>query len=678
MSTPSFPRQKAITRSFRLGVPRSFVVSDDRLVFARSSSGTDPVNSLWVHEREANEPRCVVDAAALIMGDENLPAAERARRERMREASSGITAFTTNTDATIATFVISGVPYTVNLVGEPRVTELPTPGPAIDPRLNHTGTHVAFAAEGGVHVVELASHTLSTLAEPEHVDDAWGLADFISAEELDRIRGLWWIDDAHVLAQRTDESSVQVWFTANPAEPAEEPIRHRYPAAGTPNAHVSLWVLGLDGSRTEVVWDHDAHEYLATVDVHGGLVTLGVLDRAQRSMRVLGTDATAVVEELAVLSDDVWLDIFGGVPARASDGALITIEADHAADTNRLCIDRTPVTPAGLQVFAVADITDHGIIIIGTNEPSEQHAYRVHRNGAMEDLSADAALTSVRASDHTMLTISSAPSYSWAGHEIASYAQQPVITARPHFHVIDDLHVAVLTPTNHVGGKLPIVMAPYGGPHHHRVVRHPKEFLSDQWLADQGYLVIVADGRGTGARGPAWDRSISGDLATFALEDQVRALHGVAALYPELADTSRVGIHGWSFGGYLAALAVLDRPDVFHVAVAGAPVTDWALYDTGYTERYLGSPQQQPEQYTATSLLARAPKLQRPLMLIHGLADDNVVAAHTLQLSAALLAAGKPHTVLPLTGVTHMTPQEEIAENLLLLQLEFLNQTLQP
>ena len=137
-----------------------------------------------------------------------------------------------------------------------------------------------------------------------------------------------------------------------------------------------------------------------------------------------------------------------------------------------------------------------------------------------------------------------------------------------------------------------------------------------------------------------------------------------------------MAIRGWSFGGYLAALAVLRRPDVFHAAIAGAPVTEWRLYDTHYTERYLGDPDLDPEPYDRTSLLRDAHRLERSLLLVHGLADDNVVAAHTLQLSSALLAAGRPHQVLPLSGVTHMTPQEVVAENLLLVQLAFLRQAL--
>jgi dipeptidyl-peptidase-4 len=165
------------------------------------------------------------------------------------------------------------------------------------------------------------------------------------------------------------------------------------------------------------------------------------------------------------------------------------------------------------------------------------------------------------------------------------------------------------------------------------------------------------------------------DLWDVVLEDQVWALR-IAAEHVADLDTSRVAIRGWSFGGYLSALAVLRRPDVFHAAVAGAPVTDFRLYDTAYTERYLGLPDEQPDVYARGSLLGDAPRLRRPLMLIHGFADDNVLVANTLQLSRELMAAGRPHTVLPLAGVTHMTPQEQVAENLLLLQVEFLHSAL--
>ena len=235
---------------------------------------------------------------------------------------------------------------------------------------------------------------------------------------------------------------------------------------------------------------------------------------------------------------------------------------------------------------------------------------------------------------------------------------------------------ALILPRNvKPGTKLPVLMDPYGGPGHERVVDSYAAHCTSQWFADQGFAVLVVDGRGTPGLGTEWERAVYHDLATVVLEDQVDALRAVAELHPEL-DLTRVGIRGWSFGGYLAALAVLRRPDIFHSAIAGAPVTDWRLYDTHYTERFLGNPSVDDGPYEATSLINEAHKLQRPLLLVHGLADDNVVAAHTLQLSSALLAAGKPHEVLPLSGVTHMTPQPVVAENLLLHQLDFLRRTL--
>ena len=224
---------------------------------------------------------------------------------------------------------------------------------------------------------------------------------------------------------------------------------------------------------------------------------------------------------------------------------------------------------------------------------------------------------------------------------------------------------------------MPIIMSPYGGPHAQRAIRAGSAFLTEQWLANQGYCVIVSDGPGT-PRTPSWEALVAGDLATGPLQGQVDALTEIVAQYGDRVDPDRVGIRGWSFGGYLAALAVLARPDLFHVAVAGAPVTHWQLYDTHYTERYLGDPRANTQAYTTSSLLARAAELSRPLLLVHGLSDDNVVVAHTLQLSTALLGAGRPHNVLPLSGVTHMTPQASVAENLLNLDVGFLSEHLHP
>jgi dipeptidyl-peptidase 4 len=261
---------------------------------------------------------------------------------------------------------------------------------------------------------------------------------------------------------------------------------------------------------------------------------------------------------------------------------------------------------------------------------------------------------------------------------VASNAAPPGLVPRVTLHRVGEraLRSAVLLPSGHEpDAPLPVLLSPYGGPHAQRVVNARGAYVEAQWFADQGFAVVVTDGRGTPGRGPAWERAVWRDLAGPVLEDQVEAVHALAAADPRL-DLGRVAIRGWSFGGFLAALAVLRRPDVFHAAVAGAPVTDWRLYDTHYTERYLGRPDTDPDAYRRCNLQADAAKLERPLLLVHGLADDNVVVAHTLRLSAALLAAGRPHAVLPLGGVTHMASQELVAENLLRLEVAFLRQAL--
>jgi dipeptidyl-peptidase-4 len=264
------------------------------------------------------------------------------------------------------------------------------------------------------------------------------------------------------------------------------------------------------------------------------------------------------------------------------------------------------------------------------------------------------------------------------GPTIAGSTATPLVTPNVTIRHVGArrLATALLLPHDTApDARLPVLLDPYGGPHAQRVVQARSAYLTSQWFADQGFAVVVIDGRGTPGRGAEWERGIHGDLAGPVLEDQIDGLLALAEEDPRL-DLSRVAIRGWSFGGYLAALAVLRRPDVIHAAIAGAPVTDWRLYDTFYTERYLGDPTTDAAVYDACSVLPDAPKLERPLLLIHGLADDNVVSAHTLQLSSALLAAGRAHQVLPLTGVTHMANQEDVAENLLRFQLAFLRQAL--
>jgi dipeptidyl-peptidase-4 len=211
--------------------------------------------------------------------------------------------------------------------------------------------------------------------------------------------------------------------------------------------------------------------------------------------------------------------------------------------------------------------------------------------------------------------------------------------------------------------KYPVIVHVYGGPHRQEVVAVGRKYLLDQWLADRGFIIVSIDGRGTPNRGREFERVIKGNFVEIALADQVRGLKALGEKYAEL-DLSRVGIYGWSFGGYMSAMAVMKEPDVFHAGVAGAPVADWLDYDTHYTERYLGLPSKNAAGYEASSVLTHAPKLQRPLLIIHGTADDNVYFLHSLKLCDALFRAGKPYEFLPLSGFTHMVPDPTVTVRL--------------
>jgi dipeptidyl-peptidase-4 len=686
----SYPVLQARTARFTLGRPRAFTVSNDgaRIVFLRSRGGLDSATCLWVYDVAAASERLVADPSVILSDDDEVPPAERARRERAREQAGGIVRYSSDPAATRAAFTLAGRAYVVDLTGDSDVRKLTVAEPVFDPRLDPTGRRLAYAHDGTLRIAELSSGTDTEIAAEDGV--SFGVAEFVAAEEMDRQRGFWWAPDGQaLLVARVDERMVQRWHIADPAHPERPPTVVAYPAAGTANADVSVWLVALDGARREVWWDRAGFPYLVDVrwpSRHSPLLL--VASRDQHVMRVLEVDVragtTAIVRESR---DQHWLEVVPGVPDRLADGRLVSTVDD--ADTRRLLIGDAPVSPVGLQVHGVVAVTDEAVVFSASTDPIERHVWAwrvdtgectavtvdhgVHGGAAGADivvvssttLSDDEVRTTVLAAGNPVGSIASLA-------EPAPFAPNISIAA----HGARQLRAALVLPRGHVAGsaKLPVLMDPYGGPHAQRVVASRFGFLTSQWLADQGFAVVVVDGRGTPGRGPAWERAIADDVATTVLSDQVDALHALAATGADL-DLSRVAIRGWSFGGYLAALAVLRRPDVFHAAVAGAPVTDWALYDTYYTERYLGTDTDSAA-YQACSLIPDADKLRRPLLLVHGLADDNVVAAHTLRLSAALVAAGKPHEVLPLPGVTHLAGNADVAANLLQLEVAFLRRSL--
>ncbi|MCA2218926.1 S9 family peptidase [Jidongwangia harbinensis] len=677
----SYPGLVARTQGFALGRARHFVVAPDgsRVLFLRSNGGTDPVGHLWSYEVATGEERLLVDAAALGVADgAPLSERERARRERARDRASGIGSYATDAAVRTAVFTVAGRLYTVD-IATAEVTDLDAREPAAEARIDPTGHTVAYVCDAELRVIGRDGTDDRALAEPDGPEVSWGQAEHEASESMDRFEGFWWAPDGRSLvAARVDNAPVQVWYIADPAHPERPPTALRYPAAGTPNADVSLYVLGLDGSRVPVNWDRAAFEYVTRVVWDAAALLVVVQNRRQTVMRVLTADpATGGTTLLREDTDPGWTTIVEGVPAHTASGALLWTVDD--GDTRRLTVDGTPVTPPGLQMEEVLSVDGDTVLFAGREDPTERHLWtwsaddgpvRVTTSPGLHGGRRAAGLTVVdaRTPDGETVTVDGLPLRSVA-------AESPI---RPVVHLMAlgerELRTAVLFPTGHEPGsaRLPVLMDPYGGSAAQRAVAARSWFWDSQWFADQGFAVVVADGRGTPGRGPRWERARGDDHAGPRVQDQVDALHAAAERYGDL-DLERVGIRGWSAGGYLAALAVLRRPDVFHAASAGAPVTDQLLYSSHWQERTLGLPSENPEGYAHASLIADAPNLRRPLLLIHGLLDDNVLPVHTMKLSAALLSAGRPHTVLPLPGASHMGA---VADRLWEFELAFLRTSL--
>ncbi|MEH1012783.1 prolyl oligopeptidase family serine peptidase [Micromonospora sp. CPCC 206060] len=704
-----YPELAARTRRFTRGTPRAVTVADDgsRVIFLRSGGPEDPADALWLLDVATGGERLVADPAALLGADADLaalPPAERTLRERLRLSAAGIGSYATDPAARVAVFTVAGRLFRADLVHRD-VVEVTTVGPVIDPQPDPTGQRLAYVtqAEGTGQLRVIEPDGTDNLLAGEDSGVSWGVAEHIAAEEFGRYRGYWWAPDGRsVLAARVDESRLPRWYTHDPAAPDSEPTSAAYPAAGGPNAEVSLHLLDLDGGWVDVHWDRETYPYL--VSVHwaesGPLIT--VLRRLQQHGLVLAIDPrTGETQVHAELADPRWVEPIPGTPAHLPDGrVLVGGELAHDGyDARCLFADGTLLTPPSLYVrrvvgrLATGDGPADLLVEASDGEPSQRHLFRVRTTiGAGVEarrlttdpgwhtaaVGGDVLVVGSASLDHpgTRWTV-------WRGDtELAtlrSFAATPPYAPRPVLERVTDrrLPTAVLYPRDHVSGRrLPVLLDVYGGPGHQEVVAARSAWLERQWWADRGFAVVTVDNRGTPGVAPSFEKVIHRRVADVVLLDQVDALTALAGKHPDL-DLGRVAVRGWSFGGWLAGLAVLRQPELFRCAIVGAPVTDWALYDTAYTERYLGLPAEGVEVYAHHSLveLAAEPVIRpddaRPMLLVHGLADDNVVAAHTLRLSAALLATGRPHAVIPLTGATHMAAGGT-AERLLALELDFL------
>ena len=800
-----FPRLRARTLRFGCGAPRSAQTVGDgsRALFLRSDGPEDLVTALWLswfdesgehHETKLADPRELLGATA---DSEDVPAEEKARRERAREGGTGIVGYSADDDGNRIVFTINGrlflteiawndetgapEPHTRELAGEWLDEDPEMYTPVLNPRIAPDGEHVLYTTGSYLMLVDIggelgdritAVYGVSVEDEDGNpAENTWkiGLAEFVAGEEMDRYDGFWWAPDSqHVLFESFDTADEPTWYISDPADPEKPAAGRRYPRALTRNADVYLTVItlafdendryaGITGNA-DVDWDREAYEYVAAVSWRRGHDPLVLVqNRRQTRDQVLevavaadgaALGATRVLEEHA---NEQWIDLVHGTPAYTPDDRLVCSLNDMATDTNRLTVDGRPFTPAGWNVRTVLAVTDEDVLAVVqrapeiatevprawagsgaasdaeslfgghdarsfdvvsmgydgsvapiTTEPGQWTASRGARGmvvsgrdmrsarARMRHIVTRRAVGGVTDAVIAANTSDAANTTDITAADITSTAAEPGFTPNVTFTRLGEhrLYTAIIAPSPSSpyahADKLPVLMKPYGGPGFQQVVASQSFYWEGQWWADQGFLVVTADGRGTTGRGPAWDRAIFENMKGVTLADQIEAVNALPEAVSRLnADGRRPGVPapdpdkvcmiGWSYGGFLSALAVLDAPNVFKAACAGAPPTDWTLYDTHYTERYLGL---DPDVYYRNGIVQDAPKLERPLMLIHGFADDNVTIAHSLRLSQALMAAGRPHTFLPLTGITHMTNDETVAENLLTLQRDFLRDAL--
>jgi dipeptidyl-peptidase-4 len=684
----------ARTRSFSSGQPRTFTVSPDgqRVVFLRSRGGDDPLLRLWVLDVADGQERCVFDPLEVPGEETALTPAERARRERLRERATGVVAYACDRDVTRAVFVESGRLLVADL-RRGGAEELRVDGTPDDPRLSPDGARVAFVLRGALHVVDVAGGTPQRLTPEEPDGITWGLAEFAAAEELDRRRGCWWSPDgSKIAAARVDERPVQTWWITDPTDPQAEPVAMRYPRAGTDNAVVTLHAIDVaTGAAIPIAWDEpERFQYLARTDWDEHGLTLEVFARDFTQARVLLADpATGATTVLADRSSDRWLDPVDGLPARLDDGRLVTAGASEGVLA--LFVDGVQVSPPGFHVDQVLGVRGDAVWCVSAyGDPMQDHVWTLEpRREAEKVTKAHGIHTAtigalgqvvrswVEDAQHAVAVYAVGDG---GGHVFASHAEDPVVSPAPRFLRLGERRlpgVLHLPGGADPAGALPVLVSSYGGPHVKEVIRWRGAFRDEQWFADRlGAAVLTIDGRGMRGHDLAWEHAVYRDFG-ITLDDQVDGLRAAADELGFL-DLDRVAFRGWSFGGMLAAMAVLRRHDVFHAAVAGAPVGDQRLYDTAYTERFLGTPQDEPEAYRVSSPISFVDEggPHRPLLLIHGLADDNVFAANTLQLSAALFARGYHHDLVLLPNASHIGGFDDLVVARYLAELDFLRRSL--
>jgi dipeptidyl-peptidase 4 len=633
----------------------------------------DLVRDLWRLELKSGRREKWLTPPDNGVSEANVSLEEALRRERQRIQTTGITDYAWAEDANV---VVLPIRDTVYLWRDEALTKLVDH--AIDPRISSDGRRLFFIREGEVwYLDEQGTRQLTTGSEPGVTN---GLAEFIAQEELDRHHGFWPSPDGTLVAfEQADERQIPVYPIVHQATDKPEVEEHRYAFPGGLNVRVKLGVVSLTGAVAWLDLGPDEDLYLAKVDWHpDGRLFVQLLSRDQRRLELKSFEPaqwsprTLLVEESSTwvnLHDDLRFVKETGEFTWSSERSGYRHLSLHGPDGSLV----RELTRGEWPVDGVRGIEGKRrelYFAAWTDTPVERHLYRVSLDGGdavrittepgmhdgvfARDGSSFVNLFNSRTQPPSCVLRQPDGTPIWTLHDSPSIELD---LSMPDLHTFTTrdgatLHAAVYPPATKAAAG--VIVDVYGGPRFQAVTDSwaLRVNLRAQLLAAHGFVVMQVDNRGSARRGVDFESAVAQNLGDIEIRDQVDAVHWLRGR--EFGDLARVGIYGWSYGGYMTAMAMVKAPDVFTVGVAGAPVTSWDGYDTGYTERYMGTPESNPDGYRASSVMTYVDRLRGKLLLVHGLLDENVHFRHSARLMQALIDAQKPFDVMLYPNERHL------------------------
>jgi len=667
---------------------------DGQLVaFLRSREDNVDVQDLWAAPTGEGEPYKLIDARALVPDAGELSEAEKARRERMRISARGVVEYSWDQQGRYILAPLEGDIFLANRADGKvrRLTE--TPADEIDAKVSPKGSYVSYVRDQNLVVYDLASGKETPITDDGAGLITWATAEFIAQEEMDRDTGYWWSPDERYIAMtRVDESPVDIVPRFEITGGGATMVEQRYPRAGRPNAVVELYVRDLQGGgRVKVDLGSNTDIYLARVNWSGDGKTLYVQrqSRDQKTLDLLSVDPTTGASRVILNQKaQAWVDLNDDFRV-LSDGRFIWSNEDsgwrhlYLYDRNgrRLrAITRGDYPVKHLDgvneqtgdVYFTASMRD------GKELPIEQQMFRANLNrtvdpvavtpgGGWWTVSVNGPATAYVGNYSDPATPTQSALYRIDGTRVrwieenkldASHPFAPYVSRlrTPEFGTMQShgqtLVWRMTTPPDFdPAKKYPVVMQVYGGPGTGAGVQKSWQPLTNQLLTEAGYIVFRVDNRGEGDRSQAFETSIYRRLGIPAVEDQAQAAQWLKTL--PYVDADHIAVMGWSFGGFLSLLTLTDKDASLASALAGAAPTEWSLYDTHYTERYMSTPQANPEGYAATDVLPRLDDMTGRLLLLHGMADDNVIFGNATRVIDALQAKSVPFEMMLYPGQRH-------------------------